>query len=87
LMVDGLLFASFRLRQSDSQLKPPPPSIPRTQTSPYTRIELISPAIGSNFWIWLSSHDINWWVALATLGYIGLQSYYLIKNKGRRGLE
>ncbi|MDN7964946.1 hypothetical protein [Burkholderia multivorans] len=46
-----------------------------------------APAIGSNFWIWLSSHDINWWVALATLGYIGLQSYYLIKNKGRRGLE
>ncbi|MDN7871254.1 hypothetical protein QZM26_17750 [Burkholderia multivorans] len=46
-----------------------------------------APAIGGNFWIWLSSHDINWWVALATLGYIGLQSYYLIKNKGRRGLE
>jgi hypothetical protein len=29
LMVDGLLFAGFRLRQSDSQLKPPPPSISR----------------------------------------------------------
>ncbi len=28
-MVDGLLFAGFRLRQSDSQLKPPPPSISR----------------------------------------------------------
>jgi AcrR family transcriptional regulator len=28
-MVDGLLFAGFRLRQSDSQPKPPPPSIPR----------------------------------------------------------
>ncbi|WP_229517287.1 hypothetical protein [Paraburkholderia terrae] len=28
-MVDGLLFAGFRLRQSDSQLKPPPPSIAR----------------------------------------------------------
>jgi hypothetical protein len=27
--VDGLLFAGFRLRQSDSQLKPPPPSISR----------------------------------------------------------
>src|SRR5260370_3086128 len=26
-MADGLLFAGFRLRQSDSQLKPPPPSI------------------------------------------------------------
>src|SRR5580692_9240190 len=34
LMVDGLLFASFRLRQSDSQLKPPPPSISRAPTSP-----------------------------------------------------
>jgi hypothetical protein len=42
LMVDGLLFASFRLRQSDSQLKHPPPSISCAQTSPYTRIELIS---------------------------------------------
>lgn len=28
-MVDGLLFAGFRLRQSDSQLKPPTPSISR----------------------------------------------------------
>ncbi|AOK32156.1 hypothetical protein WS67_21465 [Burkholderia singularis] len=47
----------------------------------------VAPAVGSNFWLWLSSHDINWWVALATLGYIGLQAYYLIRNKGKRGGE
>lgn len=45
-----------------------------------------APAVGSNFWLWLTSHDINWYVALATLGYIGLQAYYLIKNKGKREL-
>ncbi|KVM83500.1 hypothetical protein WT94_20810 [Burkholderia stagnalis] len=39
-----------------------------------------------NFWLRLTSHDINWYVALATLGYIGLQAYYLIKNKGKREL-
>jgi hypothetical protein len=33
LMVDGLLFAGFRLRQSDSQLKPPPPSISRLKSA------------------------------------------------------
>jgi len=38
--------------------------------------------LGSNVWLWLQSHDINWWVALATLGYIGLQAYYLIRTKG-----
>jgi hypothetical protein len=43
-----------------------------------------APAVGSNFWLWLTSHDINWYVALATLGYIGLQAGYLIKNKGKR---
>ncbi|WP_070105622.1 hypothetical protein [Burkholderia plantarii] len=43
-----------------------------------------APAIGGNYWLWLTSHDINWWVALATLCYIGLQAYYLIRNKGRR---
>ena len=45
-----------------------------------------APAIGGNFWLWLTSHDINWYVALATLGYIGLQAYYLIKNKRKREL-
>ncbi|WP_205169117.1 hypothetical protein [Burkholderia sp. LMG 13014] len=43
------------------------------------------PAVGSNFWLWLTNHDINWYVALATLCYVGLQAYYLIKNKGKRG--
>ncbi len=41
------------------------------------------PPVGMNFWLWLQSHDINWWVAAATLAYIGLQAYYLIRNKGR----
>ncbi|MBN3822365.1 hypothetical protein G3O00_01875 [Burkholderia sp. Ac-20384] len=45
----------------------------------------VTPAVGGNFWLWLTSHDINWYVALATLGYIGLQAYFLIKNKGKRG--
>ncbi|MGF7130532.1 hypothetical protein P3T40_002007 [Paraburkholderia sp. EB58] len=44
-----------------------------------------APPTGANLWIWLGSHDINWWVAVATIGYIGLQAYYLIKSKGRRG--
>jgi hypothetical protein len=43
------------------------------------------PPIGANWWLWLQSHDINWYVAAATLVYIGLQSYYLIRNKGRKG--
>jgi hypothetical protein len=46
-----------------------------------------APAVGGNFWLWLTNHDINWYVALATLGYIGLEAYYLIKNKGRRELS
>ncbi|WP_208453787.1 hypothetical protein, partial [Burkholderia gladioli] len=41
LMVDGLLFAGFRLRQSDSQLKPPPPSILRLNP-PYTTFDFSS---------------------------------------------
>lgn len=45
-----------------------------------------APAVGSNFWLWLTSHDINWWVAVATIAYIGLQAYYLVKNKGKRAL-
>lgn len=44
-----------------------------------------APPIGANWWFWFMSHDINWYVALATLAYIGLQSYYLIRNKGRKG--
>jgi hypothetical protein len=42
-----------------------------------------APALGGNFWLWLQSHDINWWVALLTAGYISLQAFYLIKNHGR----
>lgn len=45
-----------------------------------------APPIGVNGWLWLSSHDINWWVAAATIFYIGLQSFYLIRNKGRKGV-
>lgn len=42
------------------------------------------PPLGANWWLYFESHDINWYVAAATLVYIGLQSYYLIRNKGRR---
>ena len=45
-----------------------------------------SPPVGANLWLWLSGHDINWWVAVATIAYIGLQAYYLVKNKGKRAL-
>lgn len=44
-----------------------------------------APPLGANWWLWLQSHDINWYVAVATLIYIGLQSYYLIRNKGMKG--
>ncbi|MGT2474571.1 hypothetical protein [Paraburkholderia terrae] len=26
-------------------------------------------------------HDINWWVAVATLIYVGLQGYVLVRDK------
>lgn len=42
------------------------------------------PVVGGNFWLWLSSHDINWWVAVATLGYIGA-SFIFAWRKDRRG--
>ena len=45
----------------------------------------VAPPVGANYWLWLSSHDINWWVAVATIAYIGLQAFYLIKNKGKKG--
>jgi len=41
--------------------------------------------MGANYWLWLTSHDINWYVAAATIAYIGLQAFYLIKNKGMKG--
>jgi hypothetical protein len=43
------------------------------------------PPLGANYWLWFTSHDINWYVALFTIAYIVLQSFYLIKNKGRKG--
>lgn len=43
-----------------------------------------APPLGANWWFWVTGHDINWWVALATLIYIGLQSFYLVRNKGMR---
>jgi hypothetical protein len=45
------------------------------------------PPIGANWWLWLQSHDINWYVAAATIVYIGLQGFYLIRNNGQRGGE
>ncbi len=44
----------------------------------------VSPAVGGNVWLWLKSHDIDWWVAAATITYIGLQVSYLVK-KGEEG--
>ena len=46
-----------------------------------------APPIGANWWFWFTGHDINWWVALATIAYICLQAFYLIRNNGRRGSE
>lgn len=43
-----------------------------------------TPPISANVWLWLSSHDINWYMAAATIVYIGLQAYYLVRNNGRR---
>lgn len=40
-----------------------------------------SPAVGANAWLWLTHHDINWFVALATLIYIGLQAYVLVRDR------
>lgn len=41
---------------------------------------------GWQWWNWISGHDLNWYLAalvsVATLFFIGLQSYYLIRNKG-----
>lgn len=45
------------------------------------------PPIGANWWLWLESHDINWYVAASTIAYICLQGFYLIRNNGRRGDE
>ncbi|SAK69415.1 hypothetical protein AWB80_03562 [Caballeronia pedi] len=42
-----------------------------------------APVVGGNFWLWLSSHDINWWVAVATLAYIG-SSFVFAWRKDRR---
>lgn len=43
-----------------------------------------APPLGANWWLWLQSHDINWYVAAATIVYIGLQAFYLVRNGGRR---
>lgn len=51
-----------------------------------TSVAKVAPAAGSNFWLWLTGHDINWWVAVATIAYIGLRACYLIKNKSKRAL-
>lgn len=28
--------------------------------------------VGSNFWLWLIGYDINWWVVVVMIVYIGL---------------
>jgi hypothetical protein len=52
------------------------------------------PPIGVNswqWWNWVSGHDMNWYltacVSVATLFYIGLQSFYLIRNNGKKVVE
>lgn len=48
-------------------------------------------ATGFQWWHWFVSHDLNWYLAalvsVATLFYIGLQSYYLIRNNGKKVIE
>lgn len=49
-----------------------------------------TPAVGANFWLWLMSKDINWWVASATLLYVLLQVFVLVRDKvieRRRGKD
>lgn len=41
----------------------------------------VTPPVASNAWIWLETRDINWWVAAATLVYVGLQVYVLVRDK------
>lgn len=47
----------------------------------------VAPPVGVNIWQWFGAHDLNWWlsamVSTATLVYIGMQMYYLRRNKGR----
>ncbi|MDR5756510.1 hypothetical protein [Caballeronia sp. LZ035] len=42
-----------------------------------------APAMGWNFWLWLSDHDINWWVAVATLAYIGASFAFALRKDQR----
>ena len=46
-----------------------------------TSIAKAAPPTAANFWLWLVAHDINWWVAVATLIYVGLQGYVLVRDK------
>lgn len=49
------------------------------------------PPVGASLWMWIGSHDLNWWasfaVSVATFGYIGLQSFVLWRDKIRRRRE
>lgn len=46
---------------------------------------------GWQWWNWFAGHDLNWYLAalvsVATLFYIGLQSFYLIRNNGKKVIE
>ncbi|WP_257127745.1 MULTISPECIES: hypothetical protein [unclassified Burkholderia] len=42
--------------------------------------------VGCNFWLWLIIHSVNRWVAVATIAYVGLQAYYVVKSSGKRVL-
>ncbi len=41
----------------------------------------VTPPVAYNGWTWFVTHDINWFVALATLVYISLQVYVLVRDK------
>jgi hypothetical protein len=47
-----------------------------------------APPVGVSVWQWFGSHDLNWYLAalvsVATLFYIGLQSFYLVRNNGKK---
>ncbi|KUY54292.1 hypothetical protein [Burkholderia sp. RF2-non_BP3] len=46
----------------------------------------VAHTVGCNFWLWLIIHSVNRWVAVATIAYVGLQAYYVVKNSGKRAL-
>lgn len=40
-----------------------------------------SPPVAYSAWLWLTSHDINWYVAALTFVYIGMQVYVFARDR------